>query len=107
MTRNRGGRRTAPDLNAPGNGNRRHWSPRLRPRSHGLFATSGSWRWKMLQTIPQDPRHVWSIAPCAIDAPGRVMASTPRPCLPMTLEFRRARWTKHSNRCLTFVWKRE
>jgi uncharacterized membrane protein len=73
------------ELNAPG----KRKSPLLVTETYGrgrtaLFATSGSWRWKMLQDHT-DRSHAmfweqllrWLVA----DTPGRVMASTPKTVL--------------------------
>jgi uncharacterized membrane protein len=73
------------ELNAPG----KRKSPLLVTETYGrgrtaLFATSGSWRWKMLQDHT-DRTHAmfWEqlLRWLVTDAPGRVMASTPRTVL--------------------------
>jgi uncharacterized membrane protein len=73
------------ELNAPG----KRKSPLLITENYGrgrtaLFATSGSWRWKMLQDHT-DRTHAmfWQqlLRWLVTDAPGRVMASTPRTVL--------------------------
>src|SRR5439155_25746538 len=73
------------DVSAKGKGN----SPLLVTENYGrgrtaLFATSGSWRWQMLQPV-EDMTHEmfwrqlmrWLIT----DTPGRVISSTPKPVL--------------------------
>jgi uncharacterized membrane protein len=73
------------DLNVPG----KRKSPLLVTETYGrgrtaLFATSGSWRWKMLQDHT-DRTHAmfWEqlLRWLVTDTPGRVMASTPRTVL--------------------------
>ena len=73
------------ELNAPG----KRKSPLLITENYGrgrtaLFATSGSWRWKMMQDHT-DRTHAmfWEqmLRWLVTDAPGRVMASTPRTVL--------------------------
>lgn len=73
------------ELNAPG----KRKSPLLITENYGrghtaLFATSGSWRWKMMQDHT-DRTHAmfWEqmLRWLVTDAPGRVMASTPKTVL--------------------------
>jgi uncharacterized membrane protein len=73
------------DLNAPG----KRKSPLLITETYGrgrtaLFATSGSWRWKMMQDHT-DRSHImfWEqlLRWLVTDTPGRVMASTPKTVL--------------------------